>query len=585
MIETAQKYIDAGYAVVPCGKNKAPVVSGSIVNRIFTADDFNGVDFIGIICGEKSQWVECLDFDNHFNDAKENLKRFHDEPEIKPLFDKYKFLCEKTQNGGYHVVYKCSNDNTSKKLAERWNPNATPSPRPEPLIETRGGGNYFVCDPSPGYKLLTGDLLNIPEITAEDHYTLMSVARSFNEFKKASNTQYENPDLPGNIYNSDPKSIDEAKALLKEAGWTEKGAYNWCRPGKKTGTSATFGKVAENVFYVFSSSAYPFDNERAYTPFQILALLKFSGDYSEAAKSLPKSEQKHSVKKEWVEKKNKELDEDTMQKFLTGAFIDTTKKVEHPPVILSLFEEEASRYIEKRLFTLGNFSCVIGKAKSKKTFFMTMVTAALLKNGLLQDSMKGNLGDEKRRILYFDTEQGEFDSHNTIRRIITLAETSQNLYAFNLRPFSPMERCQLIEYAFKHWGNEVGFCVIDGIADLANAINEEDEATRVTTMLLRLTKTYNCHISTVIHQNKNDNFATGHLGSSIMKKAEIIISVTRDVTDKRRSLVSCDMSRSVDFSDFAFDIDYNGYPEIKRVQKQTVPNFYYDKTEKEDTPF
>jgi hypothetical protein len=61
----------------------------------------------------------------------------------------------------------------------------------------------------------------------------------------------------------------------------------------------------------------------------------------------------------------------------------------------------------------------------------------------------------------------------------------------------------------------LGFVVIDGIADLANAINDEIEASRVVSLLMRWTKIYNCHIHVIIHENKADNNATGHLGSSI----------------------------------------------------------------------
>jgi hypothetical protein len=149
-----------------------------------------------------------------------------------------------------------------------------------------------------------------------------------------------------------------------------------------------------------------------------------------------------------------------------------------------------------------------------------------------------------------------------------MAETSHKLIPFNLRPFNPIERCQIIEYAFKVYGDKTGFCVIDGIADLANGINDEEEATRVASMMLRLTKVNNCHIATVIHQNKNDNFATGHLGSSIMKKAEIIISVTKNPQDSSYSEVKCDMSRSAGFEDFSFRINDEGFPEIVETQKK-----------------
>lgn len=63
--------------------------------------------------------------------------------------------------------------------------------------------------------------------------------------------------------------------------------------------------------------------------------------------------------------------------------------------------------------------------------------------------------------------------------------------------------------------------MIDGIADLAMAINDEIEASRVVSLLMKWTKLYNIHITLVIHQNKNDEYATGHLGSAILKRLNV----------------------------------------------------------------
>jgi hypothetical protein len=247
------------------------------------------------------------------------------------------------------------------------------------------------------------------------------------------------------------------------------------------------------------------------------------------------------------------------------ARINTSQDIDKPPTILSIKEIGFGGVDFKRIFTLGNFSCLIGKAKSRKTFLMTMLTSALL-NGNASDKLIGTMPEGKRMILYFDTEQGEYDCYNTVKRIERMAGTADNLKGYSLRQYTPFERCQIIEHAFQLWGNEVGFCAIDGIADLANAINDEDEATRVSTMLLRLTKVYQCHICTVIHQNKNDNFATGHLGSAIMKKAEILISATK-TKNRDISEINCDLSRGIDFEPFGITVGHDGLPYIIGLQK------------------
>lgn len=248
-----------------------------------------------------------------------------------------------------------------------------------------------------------------------------------------------------------------------------------------------------------------------------------------------------------------------LKDILQKCAIDTSKFVERPPVILYIKEVTVSNSYNKRLFTLGNFSCIIGKAKSKKTFLISLLTATLIKGE--NENFIGSLPEDKSLILYFDTEQSEYDAYNVIKRIEAISGAKKNLRAFNLRSFTPKERCEIIEYAFTVYGNKIGYCVIDGIADLANGINDEEEATRVSSILLRLSKEHNCHISTIIHQNKNDNFATGHLGSSIMKKAEIIISVNK-TQDFRISEVRCDMSRGEDFEPFVIIINEQGMPTI-----------------------
>ena len=52
--------------------------------------------------------------------------------------------------------------------------------------------------------------------------------------------------------------------------------------------------------------------------------------------------------------------------------------------------------------TLGNFSASIGKAKSKKTFNVSAIVAAALKNGTVLRYV-AELPEEKRKILYVDT--------------------------------------------------------------------------------------------------------------------------------------------------------------------------------------
>jgi len=569
--EIVAKYNNAGLACLPTKENKSPLLPENWKEG-FAPEMFTDCFGIGIICGQISGGLECQDWDNHANEAKENLSKYLSIPDVKEVYEKHKMPIEETMSGGYHLLYRCEKIDGNRKLASK-----LLNGKPDCFCETRGESGYFVAAPTPKYNIIRNDILNIPTITEFERAILIDSAISMNEYVKPIITEYENSERPGDIYNNDPSSIYETIQILKDEGWTDFGHGNWCRPGKNTGISATLGKAAPNIFYVFTSNGYPFDEMKGYTSFQVLGLLKFKGDFKEAAQSLPQPESKKTEYKGSISKSE-------IEKILERIKIDPKKTIEKPPTILSIKDTDIYHPVPKRLFSLGNFSAIIGKAKSKKTYLITLLTSALLKTQEYEEFLTSSMPDNKKMIVWFDTEQADYDTQIVAKRVITLSNTDKNFTVFNLREFTPLERCQIIEYVFELTGDKIGFCIIDGIADLANAINDEIEATRVTSLLLRLTKNYNTHITTVIHQNKNDNFATGHLGSSILKKAEIIISVTKNSEMNSNSVVKCDMSRAIDFKDWSFTIDKSGLPIIDNELYEPKIANPYDKDDSE-APF
>jgi hypothetical protein len=254
-------------------------------------------------------------------------------------------------------------------------------------------------------------------------------------------------------------------------------------------------------------------------------------------------------------------------KILADAFIDLDIPVERPPICMYIRDAETTRTIDKRLFTLGNFSAITGKGKSKKTFLCSMLMAAACKRSSLENKFIPEFPEGKDVCLYFDTEQGIYDAYTVGKRIEALAGTKAEYFKmFALREFSPSERVDIIEHGLKKFSKNLGYIIIDGIADLTTAINDEEKASEAVGHLMRWSKNYNCHITVVIHQNKNDEYATGHLGSSIIKKAEVVIKVAKSESYSI-SNVSCDMIRGAsDFDDFAFEINEDGIPHITTVQ-------------------
>jgi hypothetical protein len=146
----------------------------------------------------------------------------------------------------------------------------------------------------------------------------------------------------------------------------------------------------------------------------------------------------------------------------------------------------------------------------------------------------------------------------------------QHVGTFNMREMKPKDRLKMVEGLIIKFKKSLGVVFIDGIADLVKSVNSEDEADEILFKLMHWTKVYDCHICCVLHQNKKDNFATGWLGTQIMKKAELVIAVEKDTHDNNYSNVSCDVIRGVkEFEDFKFYIDDNGFPRIGDFVEQT----------------
>lgn len=244
---------------------------------------------------------------------------------------------------------------------------------------------------------------------------------------------------------------------------------------------------------------------------------------------------------------------------LRAALVDPKADVPPPPIALSIGD---SPYNRSTLATLGNVSLIIGKAKSKKTFLVTIAMAAASVNKSVLGKFQGHLKREKDVVLFFDTEQGTYHVHRTVKRVCRMIGTDapENFKAYGLRKFSPAERLELIAEAIDSEPN-LGFVVIDGARDLVTSINDEEQATALSHLFLKWTEERQIHLMTVLHQNKGDNNARGHLGSELVNKAETVLSVTKDKATEF-SVVEAEFCRDREPEPFAFEIDENGLPRL-----------------------
>jgi hypothetical protein len=217
--------------------------------------------------------------------------------------------------------------------------------------------------------------------------------------------------------------------------------------------------------------------------------------------------------------------------------------------------------------TYGNFSFVQAPPKSKKSFFVSLLSAAYLATEI--NGFTGNLKGHRngKHIIHFDTEQSNFDAYRCFRRPIEMAAKNnlETYHTFALRQLSYKDRVDFIEwYLYDKLEKEnIGLIIIDGIADLCSDVNNIEESNYVVQKLMTWTKELNCHIVTVIHSNFGTDKPTGHLGSFLEKKAETQIQLELNTVNKDLVKVSCKRSRNASFEDFNFKVNNFGFPQVE----------------------
>jgi len=252
-----------------------------------------------------------------------------------------------------------------------------------------------------------------------------------------------------------------------------------------------------------------------------------------------------------------ELDENRLSDILTASQIKATDTYETPPQIIWIDNSTIA--------TLGNFSASTGKAKAKKTFNVSAIVAASLA-GRQVLNYRAHLPEGKRRILYVDTEQSRFHCHNVLERILRLAglpttTDNENLDFICLREYTPAVRIGVIEQAIYH-SPDIGLVIIDGIRDMVYDINSPGESTRIISKLMQWTDDRQIHIHTILHQNKGDENARGHIGTELNNKAETVLQITKSQQDGNISEVKAMHIRDREFDPFAFRINDNALPEV-----------------------
>jgi len=272
-------------------------------------------------------------------------------------------------------------------------------------------------------------------------------------------------------------------------------------------------------------------------------------------------------------KTNEQIEEHRMlmQLLEEDANVDISEVIKYPPVSLScgsyIDTDVEGNEIEYPIpiGTDGNFSFVQAFPKVGKSFFISLLVSAYQSGGnKYTGTIKGHR--RGRKIIHFDTEQGKFHCQKVFRRPVIMNElqTDDNYHTYALRPMTPTERVEFIDYILfdKFNDDKIGLVIIDGVADLLSDVNSMTETNFVVQKIMSWTEKKQCHILTVIHQNFGTHKATGNLGSALEKKAETQIKLEKNEINKGWISVECKRSRNRSFDPFSFIVNDNILPEF-----------------------
>ena len=192
-----------------------------------------------------------------------------------------------------------------------------------------------------------------------------------------------------------------------------------------------------------------------------------------------------------------------------------TPETELPPM------QPLFRMNEENCFYRGELVADCGKAKSGKTFFLSILMAGALKKQMLALE---RLCEDPLKVLWIDTEQSQQSTQEILKdRIMPLANLESlddtRFYAFNLRGLGFDRRQKMVDVAIRVLQPDI--VILDGIKDLMTDINDAVQATLIMEHLMALAKDQNCCIVCVLHQNKSeqDRNMRGSIGTELTNKA------------------------------------------------------------------
>ena len=188
----------------------------------------------------------------------------------------------------------------------------------------------------------------------------------------------------------------------------------------------------------------------------------------------------------------------------------------------------------------GDIMLVTGREKSRKSFFLS----ALLASNYTRDSSRTlgfNMDIGNKHIIVFDTEHSTNQFGKIQKKFIHSTGHRGNIptyHAFQLRKFDYIERMEFIQsviQSFEDNGMDIGFIIIDQIADMVSDINNEKSVNDFKSWAMQVAEEKGIVLVCVLHTNRGGQESLGKLGSAIDKKMTSGFLVSYDQETK----ISC----------------------------------------------
>lgn len=239
---------------------------------------------------------------------------------------------------------------------------------------------------------------------------------------------------------------------------------------------------------------------------------------------------------------------------LRQAEIDLSTDIPSPPPVLYQGD--------KVMISKGDFSVVVGAAKSRKTFCISAMVGAYL---CADEYMNMSSPNDAGNVLWIDTEQSIYHAAKVAKRVCRIAglPTDQKTERFRMlcfREYEPDRRRELTDKAIRLY--QPSLVVVDGAADLILDVNDSSESAKLATMFMDITKELDNHIVTVLHTNPGGDKPRGHLGTNFLNKAQALFIVR---ADGDISTVSVERCRDIAVDDFAFAVNNEGLPVLASI--------------------